>query len=533
MNEIKESQDSERIVELEQTIRELREEVELVSTNAKKAKEFCKVHLENLNDVIFSIDMEGNFTYISPTIEYFTGYVPEEVLGTSFVKYIHPEDLPGLLEDMDLTIKGQHKPYLFRIVAKSGQITHVHTSSRGIVKDGKLVGLNGIMVNINQLKKVEFELMKSKEKAQHYLNVANVMFIALDRDKKITLVNKKSINILGYSEPELLGQDWFDMFIPEREHDDTKGVFDEMMAGLAGQYQDYENSIVTKSGEERIIAWHNSVLYDNQGNISGVLSSGTDVTERRKAEKALFSAKIEAEAANKAKSTFIANMSHELRTPLNSVIGFSEILLDKKFGDVNEIQGKYLHNILSSGNHLLTIFNSMLEISKLESEVYDLNYEIMDLRELIEDLRKHFVPVILAKEQNLSFNINTDIKQIVVDINKVEQILVHLIENASKFSKTGSSITVGVRNTEDNLIFRVSDEGIGISEENMDKLFNPFIQLDSSSTRSHGGLGIGLCLAKKHAEMHGGSLGVTSELNEGSTFTFTIPLKPNPENKLI
>jgi PAS domain S-box-containing protein len=390
------SEYSQKIAELEQTIRELRDEVDLVNKRSREKEEFYKLHLENLNDVVFSVDNDGNFTYISPAIEDFTDYLPEEVIGTSFTKYIHPDDLPGLLEDMDRTIKGEHKPYMFRVISKSGKITHVHTSSKVIIRNGEITGLNGIMVNIDRLKKIEFELI---------------------------------------------------------------------------------------------------------------------------------SAKIEAETANQAKTTFIANMSHELRTPLNAVIGFSEILLEKKFGDINERQEKYLSNIYSSGKRLLDIFNLMLEVSKIESEVFELEYNTIQLTEFIESLREYFAPIVLEKQQEMSFVINTDIKYMTADTEKVEQSLIHLIENASKFSENGSSIVVEVHDTGKDVVFRISDKGIGISEENIGKLFNPFTQIDSSSTRSYGGMGLGLCLAKKHAELHGGSLNVISELNKGSTFSFTIPIE--------
>lgn len=520
---------SEKIKDLEQTIKNLRDEIELVKKEASVKKEFYKLHIENLNDVIFSVDKNGNFTYISPAIEIFTGYMPEEVIGTSFMKYVHPEDLTGLLEDMDLTLKGEHKPYMFRVIAKSGKITHVHTSSKGIIRNGEVIGLNGIMVNIDQLKKVEFELMKEKEKAQHYLNVSNVMFVALDKNQKIKLVNQKAAETVGYSEKELIGRNWFDMFIPENIHANIKTVFNKIISGDFKTFEYYDNPIITRSGEEKVISWNNSILYDQDGNVSGLLSSGIDVTEKKIAERALISAKNEAETANQAKNTFIANMSHELRTPLNSVIGFSEILLEKKFGDINEKQERYLHNIFSSGKHLLEVFNLMLEVSRIESEVLELNYKKVELVGFMKDIRKYVVPQVQDKEQRILFNINTDVEYVVADIEKVEQSIIHLIENASKFSENGSPITVEVRSTDKDLVFNVSDNGIGISEKDIDTLFNPFTQIDSSSTRTHGGIGIGLCLAKKYSELHGGSLYVRSKINEGSSFYFTIPLNPDIE----
>jgi len=516
---------SEKITELENEGEELRTKLKLANEKIEEIEEFCKLHIENLNDVIFSINEQGNFTYISPAIENFTGYSPEEVMGTSFMQYIHPEDLPGLLQDIDLTLEGEHKPYMFRIVSKTGSITYVHTSSRGIVKDGRVVGVNGIMVNIAQLKRIEFELMKEKEKAQHYLDVAGVAIIVINNDFRISLVNKKACELLGYREYELFNMNWFEMIIPEAIRDSVTQSF---MLSCYGDIAStpFDCAINTKENQKRLCSWKCTQLKDENGHNTGYILAGEDITERKKAEDALLKAKYMAEDASRTKSEFIANMSHELRTPLNAVIGFSEVLIERKFGDVNEKQDKYLRNISTSGKQLLQIINSILEMSKIESGSLEMDYKTISLEDLIEEVKEDIEEQMRDQAEMVSFEILTDIGHIVADIRKVEKSVFHLIENAIKFSDKKHPVKVRIESVDEMLVFKVTDRGIGISEKDIDKLFKPFNQLDASSTRIYSGLGMGLYLIKKFAELHGGSLGIKSEPEKGSTFTFAIPTKP-------
>ncbi|MCD4801166.1 MAG: PAS domain-containing sensor histidine kinase [Methanococcoides sp.] len=516
---------SEKLTELENEGEELRTKLKLANEKIGEIEEFCKLHIENLNDVIFSIDEQGNFTYISPAIENFTGYSPEEVKGTSFMQYIHPEDLPGLLQDIDLTLEGEHKPYMFRIVSKTGSITYVHTSSKGIVKDGRVVGINGIMVNIAQLKRIELELMKEKEKAQHYLDVAGVAIIVINNDFRISLVNKKACELLGYKEHELFNMNWFEMIIPEMIRESVTQSF---MLSCYGDIAStpFECAINTKEDLIRLCSWKCTQLKDENGHNTGCILAGEDITERKEVEEALLKAKYMAEDASRTKSEFIANMSHELRTPLNAVIGFSEVLIERKFGDVNEKQDQYLRNISTSGKKLLEIINSILEISKIESGSLDMEYQTSSIEDLIEEIKEDIEEYLPDQAEMVSFEILTDISHIIADTRKVEKSVFHLIENAIKFSDKTNQVKVRIEAVDEMIAFKVTDRGIGISEEDIDKLFEPFSQLDPSSTRIYSGLGVGLYLIKKFAELHGGCLGIKSELEKGSTFTFAIPTKP-------
>ena len=231
-----------------------------------------------------------------------------------------------------------------------------------------------------------------------------------------------------------------------------------------------------------------------------------------------------AEAANEAKSTFLANMSHELRTPLNAIIGYSEMLIEDA-EDENEDFIPDLDKINSSGKHLLGLINDILDLSKVESGKMELFIEEFDLEKILNEVVSTITPLVEKNKNTLKLIVNTKTKSISADMTKIRQIMLNLLSNATKFTKEGEiKITVN-DNPKNNLIldFMVSDSGIGMTQEQVDKVFKPFTQADEKTTRKFGGTGLGLTITKMFAEMMGGDISLTSVINEGTTFTVSIP----------
>ncbi len=249
-----------------------------------------------------------------------------------------------------------------------------------------------------------------------------------------------------------------------------------------------------------------------------------NITERKKAEKALIEAKCLAEESNRVKSEFIANMSHELRTPLNSVIGFSQILIDKEYGDLNEKQIRYVSNIQKSGNHLLDVINDILDFSKIESGKMDYEPEIINVNELIDETIVLMEPMIKAKSIDFKCKADFENQELSADKIKIKQIMCNLLSNAIKFTPANGKVWVDSKITNNNIQISVSDNGIGIPVNQQQSIFESFSQVNSSVSRECNGTGLGLSIAKHYVEMHGGEIWVKSEVREGSTFTFTIPM---------
>jgi len=230
------------------------------------------------------------------------------------------------------------------------------------------------------------------------------------------------------------------------------------------------------------------------------------------------------EVASQHKSEFLANMSHELRTPLNAIIGFSEVLSDRMFGELNEKQEEYLKDIYASGTHLLSLINDILDLSKIEAGRMELELTDFDLPTAIENA------LMLVRERAgrrsiaLQTNIDNRLGQIQADERKVRQVVLNLLSNAIKFTPEGGRIDVGAVRKDGSVEVSVADTGIGIAPEDQEKVFEEFRQVGTAAKKIEG-TGLGLTLCRKFVELHGGRIWVKSQEGVGSTFTFTIPLR--------
>ncbi|HEU4340588.1 MAG TPA: GAF domain-containing protein, partial [Candidatus Binatia bacterium] len=229
------------------------------------------------------------------------------------------------------------------------------------------------------------------------------------------------------------------------------------------------------------------------------------------------------EAANRHKSEFLANMSHELRTPLNAIIGFSEVLGERMFGELNEKQAEYTEDILSSGRHLLSLINEILDLSKVEAGRMELEFSRFDLPLAIENARTFVRERATKHGITLDLTLDERLGDFIGDERKIKQILLNLLSNAVKFTPEGGRIELRANRVDGFVEISVSDTGIGISPEDQAKIFEEFRQVGGDYAHKREGTGLGLTLAKKFVELHGGRIWVTSEVGKGSTFHFTLP----------
>ncbi len=244
--------------------------------------------------------------------------------------------------------------------------------------------------------------------------------------------------------------------------------------------------------------------------------------------------RINAQSANKIKSDFMANMSHELRTPLNAIIGYCELLIETIPENDFQTLGD-LEKIRSSGKHLLDLIDNILDLAKIESGKVELDYSFADFKDVISEVSKSIYPKLLQKNNKLDLNIDPRITSGFFDVTKVKQILLNLLSNASKFTKDGQ-ITIDTYPIHKGktlvYVIEVSDTGIGMKQEQCEKVFKPYTQADSSTTREYGGTGLGLTISKQYCEMMGGSIEVKSEPGAGSTFTVLIPVLDTSDVRL-
>ncbi|PYN92058.1 MAG: hypothetical protein DMD91_32970 [Candidatus Rokuibacteriota bacterium] len=230
------------------------------------------------------------------------------------------------------------------------------------------------------------------------------------------------------------------------------------------------------------------------------------------------------EAANRHKSEFLASMSHELRTPLNAIIGFSEVLQERMFGELNDKQAEYVHDIVESGRHLLSLINDILDLSKIEAGRMDLELTHFSVPMAVENALTLIRERATRHGLTVALDVGANVGEIVGDERKVKQVLINLLSNAIKFTPEGGRVTVTAGLADGTVEIVVSDTGIGIAAEDHEAIFEEFRQVGTDYARKREGTGLGLALARRFVELHGGRLWVKSELGQGSTFTFTLPV---------
>jgi PAS domain S-box-containing protein len=361
---------------------------------------------------------------------------------------------------------------------------------------------------------------KAEQKFRGLLESAPDAMVIVGRDGRIALVNSQLEKLFGYRREELLGQS-VDCLVPERyrgQHERHRtGFFSQPRARAMGAGLQLHGQ--RRDGSEFPLEISLSPLETEEGLfVSGAIR---DASERRQFERTL-------QDASRLKSEFLATMSHELRTPLNGIIGFSEFLIDEKAGTLNTRQKEYLSDVLASGKHLLRLINDVLDLSKIEAGKMDIVAESFVMAAAVDEVCAVVSPLARAKSISLIRQVSEEVEEVILDRHRFLQILYNLLSNAIKFTDAGGEVTLSLDRVGETLWLKVRDNGIGISDADLPKLFLEFQQLDSGTGRRHDGTGLGLVLTKRLVELQRGSVSAESTVGKGSVFIVQLPLIPTP-----
>ncbi|MFN7971393.1 MAG: PAS domain S-box protein [Acidobacteriota bacterium] len=496
----------------------------------RESEERTRLVLDNALDGVIVMDTAGRIAEWNPQMEAIFGWKKEEAVGRQLSGLMIPPQFrdaheKGLLRFLE-TGEGPVLNKRIEIVAlrRNGTQFPIELSISPL-RVGESWVFSAFLRDITERKLAEEALEAAEEKYRSIFENAVEGIFQTTPDGKLVSVNPAMLRIFGYgTREELLA----DLGGADRKIYVEPGRRDEFMALMAerGIVSDFESQVYKKDGSVIWISERAHAVRDEQGKVLHYEGTVEDTTERRRIQHELLEAKNAAEEANRAKSKFLATMSHELRTPLNAIIGYSEMLTE----EARELgQGDFvpdLDKINAAGKHLLALINDILDLSKIEAGKMELLLETFDVAALVEDVRATIRPLVERNGNALEISCPPDAGTMKADVTRLRQILFNLLSNAAKFTsggKVGLAVSREERAGVPWLRFVVTDTGIGMSADQMSRLFQAFTQADASTTRKYGGTGLGLVICRKVAELMGGDVTVQSALGKGSTFEVTVP----------
>jgi PAS domain S-box-containing protein len=481
--------------------------------------------LAAVEDAVVVIDQRGLIQGLNPSAEAVFGWAASDLLGGP-VSALMPSPWR---EQHDTYLSDYLRTGVKKIIGQAREVC-------GVTRDGTLLQLEirivelkgskpffaGILRDISSRKRKEEELRAAHDRAQHLFDLARSLIVVCDIDGRVTGLNKRCLAAVGRSREELLGRDWFGHCVPLAAREQSRLQFHRLVQAEVDSDEGYETPVLCRDGRVLTVVWRRALLRDSAGQVTEVVSYGTDLTGHKSLEDALLEATRQAEEASRAKSAFLANMSHELRTPLNSVLGFSELLQQEHFGSLTARQVDYVAAIHDSGSHLLKLVNDVLDVSKVEAGRLELERRWVDPRETLSAVLRGLQPLAGSRNVAIVSQVDEELEQACLDPLRLRQILFNLLSNGIKFSHEGGRLELRLSAVEDGVRIVVRDWGVGIASEDLPRLFLEFEQLGELSARAQG-TGLGLALTRRLVLLHGGTIEVESELGQGSTFSVVIP----------
>lgn len=497
-----------------------------------------RVALDGSRGGVWEINLGENIAYVSQSLAELLGLPPHEhnLPVPQFLSLFHEADREKLLHhirrahmsgDFDVDVNVARLP--LTIACRGRPLTRGTEHTRVII---------GMAMDVTEQRGAQFRLQAAEARLHDALRSMNDSFVIWDQRDQLTLWNAKFEDFFGFQPGSL--QPGLDHHVVayhannaiEEQIESGDGQTYEILL-KDGRWIRYLETSTADGGrvsigtEISVIRTREHQLQENeralQKTVSVLRKSQTRIVELAESYE---QEKIRAEEANQSKSEFLANMSHELRTPLNAINGFSDIMKKEMFGPLGDPRYKeYVSDILFSGQHLLSLINDILDMSKIEAGKMTLNVESIDINDLIQQVLRIVRGRAEENSQKLVYEL-VPTREIEADPRAVKQVLLNLITNAIKFTPEGGVVSVDVSIKTAGIIVQVSDTGIGISPEDLERLAQPFEQVENENTRQVEGTGLGLVLSKSLVELHGGNFKIESVVGEGTSVIFTLPNKP-------
>jgi PAS domain S-box-containing protein len=495
-------------------------------------RNFVSTIVNNANAIIAVIKADGTMSRINEYGQQFVGYTQEEIASEPYFwsRFLNARVREHVTEIIKKANQGEIvKTFQNTWIGRDG-IEHMFEWSNTLVnkENGELDYIFTIGLDISENLKAQEKMIAKNIEFKSIFDLSRDGIAIVDLESRYLDFNQTYQDMTGFTREELLGLSCIDLTIPEDQQRSISIISKIIEQGIVDNFQKY---CIRRDGSTIPIVMSGALLPDHKR----ILITAKDLSIQKAYERNLILAKEEAENALKVKSEFLSNMSHEIRTPLNGIIGLNTLLLKTP---LNERQSDYIQKSLQSSKALLGVINDILDYSKIEAGKLELSTHPFSLENLLRSTTDLFEYTIL--EKNLEIHIDYDLAipaQLEGDSLRISQILNNLVGNAVKFTERGDIIVRACldKKTKEaiTITFSITDTGIGMSPEELNKLFHSFSQTDASNTRKYGGTGLGLVITKQLVEMMGGKIWVESTKGEGSTFHCTITLQPSKHDKSL
>ncbi len=486
-----------------------------------KARAYAESLIKNAPDPVFVSDLEGKILQANDAVFALLGFRPDELIEQSLLRFISPEETREFTAALrEVVEKGVTRNARLNPRSASGEVIPTSLNASALRDpQGNVIGAIGVLRDMR-------ELDKARAYAESLIkNAPDPLFVS-DLEGKILQANDAVSQLLGFRQDEVVEQSLSRFISPQETREFTAALREVVEKGVT---RDARLNPRSASGEVIPTTLNASALRDFSGRAIGAIGILRDMRELDKAKEA-------AEIANRAKSQFLANMSHELRTPLNAIILYTELLQEEATDQGLKDFLPDLQKVHGAAKHLLTLINDVLDLAKIESGKTDLIPETFDIVGVVQDVVTTIQPLAQKNANVLEVRCPPDLGAMYADLTKVRQSLFNLLSNACKFTEQGAICLDVARATaegRDWITFQVTDSGIGITPEQLARLFVPFSQADASTTRKFGGTGLGLAITRRFCQMMGGDIDVSSTPAEGSVFRIRLPVEAPPPGEPV
>ena len=509
-----------------------------IENELRFAKDFSDNLIQTANAMVIGLDTNGKIIIFNKRAEEVTGYSMPELQNQNWFEVIVPKNRYPQVWSIFEKFMFHELPRKFEnpILTKSGEERYILWQNNEIYEKEKIVGTISFGIDITERKQAEDAIREREYQLRAigdnlpYAQIYQLM-IKPDKTAQFTYVSEQVENLHECTVEEVLSNPYllFNRVVAEDVDAWTKAT-EKSITEMS--VFDHTMRICRKSGE---IRWHRMISKPRKLKNGVILYDGIDmdITEQKQIEKALRHAKKSAESATLAKSEFLANMSHEIRTPINAMLGFLQILKEQYVGHLNEIQVNYIDNVIESTNRLLFLINDILDLSKVEAGKIEIILAPFRFGHFVERLKQTLLALSNKKRITTKMSVSPDIPNYLIgDEYRIEQILKNLISNAVKFTDKGHIDVSIEKQPNDELLFKVSDTGIGIPINQQNRIFNKFCQADNSCTKQYSGTGLGLAISKELTELMNGRIWFDSEAGKGSTFYVALKFKHSEDQTI-